>query len=75
MNKNEGPILEDENDQKLLAQIKRELDEQIRIQNMSKEEYSQHSRKIKNDIETIKDTINNFKELKEYLKKKKNNYK
>jgi len=75
MNKNEGPILEDENDQKLLAQIKRELDEQIRIQNMSKEEYSQHSRKIKNDIETIKDTINNFKELNEYFKKKKNNYK
>lgn len=74
-NKNEGrPILEDENDQKLLAQIKKELDEQIRIQNMTKEEYSQHSRKIKNDIEIIKDTINNFKELNEYFKKKKNNY-
>ena len=73
--KNEGPMLEDENDQKLLAQIKKELDEQIRIQNMSRQEYSQHSRKIKNDIEIIKDTINNFKELNEYFKKKKNNYK
>ena len=74
-NKNERPMLEDENDQKLLAQIKKELDEQIRIQNMSRAEYSQHSRKIKNDIEIIKDTINNFKELNEYFKKKKNNYK
>ena len=42
---------------------------------MSRAEYSQHSRKIKNDIEIIKDTINNFKELNEYFKKKKNNYK
>jgi hypothetical protein len=74
-NKNEGPMLEDENDQKLLAQIKKELDEQIRVQNMTKQEYSQHSRKIKNDIEIIKNTINNFKELNEYFKKKKNNYK
>lgn len=38
---------------------------------MSRAEYSQHSRKIKNDIEIIKDTINNFKELNEYFKKKK----
>jgi len=38
---------------------------------MSKQEYSQHSRKIKNDIEIIKDTINIFNELNENFKKKK----
>ena len=38
---------------------------------MSKQEYSQHSRKIKNEIEIIKDTINNFNELNENFKKKK----
>ena len=67
----EQPNIENEDEnKKLVAQIKRDLNEKIRIQNMSRDEYYEHSKKLKNEIETIKNTINNFKDLNEYFKKK-----
>ena len=73
-NKNELNFEDDEEKQKMNEQIKKELNEQIRIENMSKKEYINHSNKIKKEIDTIKNTINNFKELNEYFSKKNNIY-
>ena len=70
--KRNDTILEDDDEkQKYLAQIKKELEEQIKIQNMTQEEYSLHSNKIKKEIQSIKDTINNFKDLNDYFITKK----
>ena len=70
--KRNDTILEDDDEkQKYLAQIKKELEEQIIIQNMTQEEYSLHSNKIKKEIQSIKDTINNFKDLNDYFITKK----
>ena len=70
--KRNDTILEDDDEkQKYLAQIKKELEEQIKIQNMTQEEYSLHSNKIKKEIQSIKDTINNFKDLNDYFTTKK----
>ena len=73
MKNNEDNILEEDNEKiKLLAQLKRELDEQIKIQNMTKEEYLEHTKKMKEEIQSIKDTINNSNDLNEYFNKNKN---
>ena len=64
--------LEDDDDEKkkYLAQLKKELDEQIKIQNMTPKEYLSYSSNIKKEIDSIKSTINNFKELNDYCNKK-----
>ena len=76
MKNNEQNTDEDDDEkQKLFAQLKKELEEQIRIQNMSKKEYFYHSSKIKNEIQSIKDSIKNMKELNDYFTKRRYNYK
>ena len=70
-NDNNDDASEDDNIRlKLLAQIKKDLDEQNRIKNMSKREYFIHSKKIKDEINNIKDSINNYNDLNEFFKKK-----
>ena len=64
-------ILEDDDDkQQFLAQVKKELEEQIKIQNMTQKEYFNHSKKIKKEIQSLKNTINNLEELNDYFTKK-----
>ena len=63
--KNE-PIFEDnENEEKIniFNQIKKNLNEQIKIQNMTQKEYFSYSNKIKKEIESINNTINNLDDL------------
>jgi hypothetical protein len=70
-NNNNDDVSEDDNIRlKLLAQIKKDLDEQNRIKNMSKKEYFIHSKQIKDEINNIKDSINNYNDLNEFFKKK-----
>ena len=64
-------ILEDDDDkQQFLAQVKKELEEQIKIQNMTQKEYFNHSKKLKKEIQSLKNTINNLEELNDYFTKK-----
>ena len=56
-------------------QVKKEINEQIKIQNMNKDEYLSHAKNLKKEIETIKNTINNFNDLNENLNIKKSNNK
>ena len=75
MQANELNLEEDDDEkQKLFAQLKKELEEQIKIQNMTRSEYFQHSSKIKNEIESIKNSIKNIKELNDYFSKNKTSY-
>ncbi len=79
LNLNESSIFNNNNDDaseddnirlKILAQLKKDLDEQIKIKNMSKKEYYIHSKKIKDEINNIKDSINNCNDLNEFFKKR-----
>ena len=64
-------ILEDDDEkQQFMAQIKKQLEEQIKIQNMTQKEYFNHSKKIKKEIQSLKNTINNLDELNDYFTKK-----
>ena len=58
---------------KLYEQFKKELEEQNKIQNMNKNEYLNYSQGIKKEINSIKDTINNFKDLNDYFNRNKGN--
>ena len=69
-NKNIEETLEDEEKQKYLAQIKKDLDEQIKIKNMSPKVYSSYSKTIKKEIDSIKNTINNVDNLNDFFNKK-----
>ena len=70
-NKNIEETLEDDDEkQKMLAQIKKDLDEQNKIKNMSPKLYSSYSKSIKKEIESIKNTINNVDNLNDFFNKK-----
>ena len=73
-NTKQNDLIEDDNEKnKKFEQIKKEINEQIKIQNMSKDEYLSHSKNLKKEIESIKNTINNFNILNENLNMNKNN--
>ena len=48
--------------QRMLSQIKINLLEEIKIKNMSKEEYESYAHSLKNDIRTVKKTLKDFEE-------------
>ena len=72
--RNEYIIDDADEKQKVFDQVKKEIKEQIKIQNMSRNEYLTHSNQIKKEIEYIKNTINSLGELNESPKKNKDNY-
>jgi hypothetical protein len=70
-NKNFEETLEDEDEkQKILAQVKKDLDEQIKIRNMSPKVYTSYAKNMKKEIESIKNTINNIDNLNDFFNKK-----
>ena len=48
--------------QRMLSKIKIDLLEEIKIKNMSKEEYESYAHSLKNDIRTVKKTLKDFEE-------------
>ena len=68
--KNEPTFEDDEEKPNFITQIKKNLNEQIKIQNMTQKEYFSYSNKIKKEIESINNAINNLDDLNANYKKK-----
>ena len=68
--KNEPTFEDDEEKLNFITQIKKNLNEQIKIQNMTQKEYFSYSNKIKKEIESINNAINNLDDLNANYKKK-----
>ena len=63
-------FLEDDDEKKqFFSQIKKELEEEVKIQNMTQKEYFIYSNKIKKEIKTIKNAIDNFDVLNDFFTK------